>query len=143
MTRAVATTKRCDGYPAPLRRGGAFAGTVLLVLALRAVPAMAQDGARVFDQHCAPCHAATAGAPTMAGPSLHRVIGRRVGGDPAFDYSTALAEAGRRGDVWDAARLEKFLADPEVMYPGLWMGGNGLLDAAARRAVAAFLQAAR
>jgi cytochrome c len=31
------------------------------------------------------------------------------------------------------------LADPEAMFPGLWMGANGLRDAGDRAAVAAFL----
>jgi cytochrome c len=79
----------------------------------------------------------------MAGPNLLGVVGRRVGGDPAFGYSPALEQARRAGEVWDAARLIRFLDDPEEMYPGVWMGGNGLRAEADRRAVAAFLQAAR
>ncbi|MDB5316066.1 MAG: hypothetical protein JWO26_3466 [Rhodospirillales bacterium] len=35
--------------------------------------------------------------------------------------------------------LERFLEDPEEMYPGLWMGGNGLRRAADRAAVVEFL----
>jgi cytochrome c len=35
--------------------------------------------------------------------------------------------------------LERFLEDPEEMYPGLWMGGNGLRRAADRAAVVDFL----
>jgi cytochrome c len=79
----------------------------------------------------------------MAGPNLHGVLGRRVGTAEGFDYSPVLQEAGRAGEAWDAARLERFLADPEEMYPGLWMGGNGLRAAADRRAVVEFLQASR
>ncbi len=115
-------------------RAVAIAGAALL-----AWPAAAQDGRAVFDRSCASCHATERGAPPMAGPNLHGVIGRRVGGDAAFDYSPALEAAGRNGDVWDAARLSRFLADPEEMYPGLWMGSNGLPDAAERDAVAGFL----
>ncbi|MFC7539303.1 c-type cytochrome [Siccirubricoccus deserti] len=47
---------------------------------------------------------------------------------------------GAAGQVWDAPMLERFLADPEEMFPGLWMGGNGLRQAADRAAVARFLR---
>ena len=45
--------------------------------------------------------------------------------------------------TWDAALLERLLADPEEMFPGLWMGGNGLRTAEDRAAVAAVLRTAR
>lgn len=79
----------------------------------------------------------------MAGPNLHGVLGRRVGGASGFDYSPVLEGAGRAGDTWDAARLDRFLADPEEMYPGLWMGGNGVRREAERREVVEFLARAR
>jgi cytochrome c len=115
----------------------------LLAALLMAPPALGQDGRAVFEGHCAACHALAATAPPMAGPNLHGVVGRRVGGDAGFDYSPVLDQAGRRGEAWDAARLERFLADPEAMYPGLWMGGNGLPRAADRAALLGFLQGLR
>jgi cytochrome c len=111
-----------------------FAATLLLSL-----PAPAQDGRAVFEFNCASCHAVTPGAPPMAGPNLHGLIGRRVAGDADFDYSPALAAGRERGDLWDAGRVRDFLEDPEAMYPGLWMGANGLNDEEERRAVARFL----
>jgi cytochrome c len=101
--------------------------------------ALATDGAQVFAQHCASCHAAVPGAPPGAGPNLAGLIGRRIAGDPEFDYSPALLAAREAGQVWDAAMLQRFLADPEAMFPGLWMSANGLRDAGDRAAVAAFL----
>jgi cytochrome c2 len=115
----------------------------LLAALLLATPALAQDGRALFEQRCASCHAIARGAPPMAGPNLAGLGGRRVGGDPGFDYSPALVEAGKAGDAWDGDRLVRFLADPEEMYPGLWMGANGLRSAAERQAVAEFLQASR
>jgi cytochrome c2 len=117
--------------------------SLLLAFLLLAPPAIAQDGRAVFDQRCASCHAAAPDAEEMAGPNLHGVLGRRVGGAPGFDYSPALEAAGRGGDAWEAARLMRFLEDPEEMYPGVWMGANGVPDAAERRAVVEFLQSAR
>lgn len=119
------------------------ASAAVVVLALLVSAAAAQDGRTVFDRHCASCHAVTPGAPPGPGPNLHGVVGRRVAGDAGFDYSPVLQEASRAGDAWDAARLDRFLADPEEMYPGLWMGANGLRVQAERRAVVEWLQAAR
>jgi cytochrome c2 len=128
--------------PSPAGGGGPGRRLRALLLVAGLVPAsgsLAQDGRAVFERSCAACHAIERGASPMAGPNLAGLAGRRVGGDPGFGYSPALEQAGRDGDAWDAARLARFLADPEEMYPGLWMGANGLPDAAERDAVAAFL----
>ena len=116
---------------------------LLAALPLLAPPALAQDGRALFGQRCASCHAVAAGAAPTAGPNLRGVVGRRVGGDPGFDYSPVLERAGRGGDRWDFERLARFLEDPEEMYPGLWMGGNGLRAEAERGAVAQFLEEQR
>lgn len=97
----------------------------------------------MFAARCASCRAATAGAAPGPGPNLAGVVGRRVGGDPAFDYSPVLEGARRAGQVRDTALLELFLADPEEMFPGLWTGSNALRAVEERAAVAAFLRAAR
>lgn len=66
-------------------------------------------------------------------------MGRKVAGDAAFDYSPVLLKARDEGLVWDAARLETFLADPAEMFPKLWMSMRGLDEAADRRALVRFL----
>lgn len=117
---------------------------LLLAALLLAPPALArEDGRALFEQRCASCHAVVAGAAPTAGPNLRGVVGRRVGGDPGFDYSPVLEQAGRNCDTWDFERLVRFLEDPEEMYPGLWMGGNGLRAEAERGAVARFLEGQR
>ena len=60
------------------------------------------------------------------------LIGRPVAGDPAFDYSPALRAARDRGDLWTSDRLDLFLADPEAMYPGQWMGSPPIRSAKQR-----------
>ncbi|MDP3414604.1 cytochrome c family protein [Falsiroseomonas sp.] len=112
---------------------------VLLLLALPGL-ALAQQGQAVFENHCASCHAVERGAPEQAGPNLAGVMGRRIGGDPAFGYSPALEQAGA---AWDRDRLLRFLVDPEEMFPGTWMGANSLPQAAERAAVADYLQSVR
>lgn len=116
-------------------------GNLLALLAvLAAAPAAAQDGAAVFRARCASCHSTEPDAPERPGPNLGGVIGRPVGGDPKFDYSPSLRRARTAGLAWDAARLAEFLDDPEEMFPGLWMGANGLRDAGERAAVVAYLR---
>lgn len=98
--------------------------------------AVAQDGQAAFAARCASCHAAEAAAPPGPGPNLAGLAGRRVAGDPRFDYSPALRSA---EGAWTAERLAEFLEDPEEMFPGLWMGGNGVRDAALRRTIVGYL----
>lgn len=112
----------------------------LLAALLLALPARAADGPALFASRCAACHAAEPGAAPGAGPNLAGVPGRRVGGDPGFDYSPVLRAAREAGDVWDAARLDRYLADPEDEYPGNWMGANALRAAADRAAVIDYLR---
>jgi cytochrome c len=75
----------------------------------------------------------------MAGPNLAGLIGRPIGGDPGFDYSPALKQAAADGRHWDRAKLDTFLADPEEMFPGLWMAMRGPADADDREALVRFL----
>lgn len=125
----------CD--PARAVRSAALLLVLLLPGAAKAV-----EGGQVFAARCAGCHATVPGAPPGAGPNLAGLIGRRLAGDPAFDYSPVLLAAREAGQAWDAGLLQRFLADPEAMFPGLWMGANGLREAADRAAVATFLAGA-
>lgn len=101
--------------------------------------AAAEDtGSRLFEP-CRACHSLDPAARGLPGPNLAGLLGRKVGGDPAFDYSPALQKARDDHLLWDAARLEKFLADPAEMFPGIWMATRGVEDAAERRALVRFL----
>ena len=75
----------------------------------------------------------------MAGPNLSRLVGRKVAGDATFDYSPVLREAREGGRVWTLQALERFLADPEAMFPAMWMSAQGIRDVAARKALARFI----
>lgn len=112
--------------------------SLLLLPMLAAAPAAAEDGASLF----APCRACHSLDPTergLPGPNLAGLVGRKIGGDAAFDYSPALRKARDEGLTWDARRLEAFLADPAEMFPGLWMSMRGIEDAAERQALVRFL----
>jgi cytochrome c len=108
------------------------------LLLLIPVCACAEDGAKLFAP-CRACHSLDATEQGLPGPNLADLIGRKVGGDAAFDYSPALREANADGLRWDAGRLDRFLADPAEMFPGLWMSIRGIEDAAERKALVRFL----
>lgn len=114
---------------------------ILVGSALIAGPALGQDAGRgrLLFEDCRSCHSLDPTEQGLPGPHLKGLSGRRVGSAAGFDYSPALTEAGRQGATWDAARLTAFLADPEAMFPGLWMSPPGRMSEADRRALAAFL----
>jgi cytochrome c len=109
-----------------------------LLLLLLPVCASAEDGAKLFTP-CRACHSLDPTDQGLPGPNLGGLIGRKVGGDEAFDYSPALRKARDDGLRWDAERLDRFLADPAEMFPGLWMSIRGVEDAADRAALVRFL----
>ena len=112
---------------------------VLWLLAIAAAtPAAAEDCSGRLFAICRACHSLDPAERGLPGPNLAGIIGRRIGGDPAFDYSPVLRRARDDGSRWDATRLESFLADPAEMFPGLWMSMRGIEDAAERRALVRF-----
>jgi cytochrome c len=112
---------------------------LLLLAMLPAAPAAAQEnGAHPFAP-CRACHSLDVAERGLPGPNLAGLIGRRIGGDAAFDYSPALRKARDEGLRWDAQRLETFLTDPAEMFPGLWMSMRGIDDASERQSLVRFL----
>ncbi|MCC5793699.1 MAG: hypothetical protein JJT85_03055 [Chromatiales bacterium] len=67
---------------------------------------------------CRFCHTVDPGQRHLAGPNLHAIFGQQAGTVPNFWYSTAMAEAGRQGLVWDDEAMDAFLADPQKFIPG-------------------------
>ena len=103
----------------------------LLLLAVLAPQTPPDPGARAF-QRCAACHSLRPD-PDNPAPHLSGVVGRRAGAVEGFRYSDAMRRAGRRGLVWDAPTLERFLSDPEAVVPGTDMPfqGGGAAERAA------------
>ena len=77
--------------------------------------AQAQEGAALFGQRCAVCHGERGEG--GLGPALAGVWQRQAG-TARFGYSQALREA---GFTWDAAHLDRYLADPAAAVPGTSM----------------------
>lgn len=96
------------------------------------------QGAQVY-RACVSCHSLEPGR-HLSGPSLTGLWGRTAGSIEGFTrYSPGLAEA---DFAWDAATLDAWIADPEVMIPGTYMTFQGIDDAQARADLVAFLELA-
>ena len=76
------------------------------------------DGATLFKQQCGTCHATTLTEAARQGPSLFKVVGRRAGSAEGFHYSAGFAKA---DFVWDEARLDAWITDPQAMIAGTVM----------------------
>jgi cytochrome c len=76
------------------------------------------DGATLFKQQCATCHTTNPSEPVRQGPSMFRIVGRPAGKVDGFHYSAGFAKA---DFVWDDARLDAWLANPQAIIPGAIM----------------------
>ncbi len=115
------------------------AATVAAVLAAANAAAAPQGGAargEAIYARCAACHAIES---NRTGPRHCGLFGRRAGSVPGFDYSEAMK---RSGIVWDAASLDRFLANPLRTVPGTSMTYAGVSDAQERADLIAYLRAA-
>jgi cytochrome c len=94
-----------------------------------------------FKKSCGTCHVAVAEAPPRQGPNLFQIVDRVAGSVAGFKYSAAFV-AGKNGVVWDAATLDRWIADPQSVIPGAIMPYKQA-DEAKRRLIIEFLNSAR
>ncbi|ODU20996.1 MAG: cytochrome C [Sphingomonas sp. SCN 67-18] len=80
------------------------------------LPGDARRGAALYETKCGACHSLDA---NRIGPSHRGVFGRKSGAVPKFAYSPALKKANLS---WNAATLDRWLANPVATVPGTRMG---------------------
>jgi len=85
---------------------------------------------------CSTCHTLPEGGPSMTGPNLHGMFGRKAGTSPGFTYSDALKATGW---TWDAAHVDTWITDPKIAVSGTKMTFVGLKDPKDRADVIAYL----
>jgi cytochrome c oxidase assembly protein subunit 11 len=90
-------------------------------------------GEKLFAQNCAECHVMGRNA---AGPPLGTIYGHVAGKMPGYPYSTALAAS---STIWDAQTLDRWLANPQAMMPGVLMPVH-IDNAVARGDIIAYLK---
>lgn len=67
---------------------------------------------------CRACHSLDRAADPMPGPNLAALAGRRVAGDPQFDYSPVLRQAvGATGATWTAGAVRRLPGRPGSHVP--------------------------
>ncbi|TMJ71108.1 MAG: cytochrome C [Alphaproteobacteria bacterium] len=98
------------------------------------------EGEIQFARKCSVCHTLLPDGRNRAGPTLHKVFGRKIGTLPGYPYSEALR---RLEIVWTPQTLGKlFELGPEIFTPGSKMPLQKMPDAAQRDALIAYLQLA-
>lgn len=122
------------------RASRALALTIaLLGPAAYAAEGDAVRGERVF-QRCYSCHSVDPyETAKLQGPSLFQIVGRPAATVPGFEYSDAMRGKAVAGLTWDAATLDRYIADPEAAVPGTLMSVPPLRDAQERADLIAYL----
>ena len=108
----------------------------LIALSAQAFATGPEDGQLAFNNACRTCHLTREGDNRL-GPNLHRVVGRKAGSLPNYNYYSAMKEA---DFVWDEAKLDRFIASPDEVVPGNNMKPyGGLTSKDDRTKIIAFL----
>ncbi len=118
-------------------------GAAAIVVSLFATQAFAQAGnaargERVFNQQCKTCHSLEEG-PSLTGPTLHGMFGRKAGTAAGFEFSPEMIKS---GIVWDDTTLAEYSRDPKAKVPGTKMVFNGIKQAGQLDDLVAYLKQA-
>jgi cytochrome c len=117
-------------------RRAVIAGLLLTESATAAPAADPAAGQQIFKAQCGICHSVAAGVNGI-GPTLFGVVGRSAGGVPGFNYT---ADHKKLDVTWDAATLDKYLANPHAMVPDTSMIYAGLKNDPERADLIAYLE---
>ena len=95
------------------------------------------SGQQAFNNACRTCHIVREGDNRL-GPNLYKIVGRKAGSLPDYArFSSAMKEA---GFVWDEAKLDRFIANPDEVVPGNSMKPyGGLSSSDDRKKIVAYL----
>jgi cytochrome c len=92
---------------------------------------------QAFNNACRTCHTIKEGD-NRQGPNLYRIIGRKAGSLPDYNYSSAMKGA---DFAWDEEKLAHFIASPDEVVPGNNMKPySGLASADDRTKIIAYLR---
>lgn len=99
----------------------------------------ADNGALIFEEACGQCHQLTPGL-NKKGPQLLNIYGAPAADLADYDYSEGLAASGW---VWDAEKLDPYIADAEKVMSDSKMLADPMPDAGERADVIAYLSTLR
>jgi len=132
---------RLQRSPGPWLRSIVGAGALTLLLS--APPSLAQQPAndeaaqQAFNNSCRTCHSVKDGDNRL-GPNLSKIVGRKAGSLPDYNYSPSMKDA---GFVWDRDKLTRFMVKPDEVVSGNKMQPYGGVSAEDAAKVVAYLQA--
>lgn len=119
----------------------AAAGALTLLLAapssIAQQPASDDAAQQAFNNSCRTCHSVKEGDNRL-GPNLNKIVGRKAGSLPNYNYSSSMKEA---GFVWDQDKLTRFMVKPDEVVSGNKMQPYGGISADEAAKVVAHLQA--
>lgn len=102
-----------------------------------AIPRASGDPKTTYNNHCRTCHAIDPGDNRL-GPTLHGVVGRKAGSVDGYSYSPGFKTTDL---VWTEENLDKFIANPNAVFPGSNMATfAGLSDAEDRKAIIDYMK---
>jgi cytochrome c len=133
--QAAAAAPAAAGAAAPAAAGAAPAGPDFGMLVAKAD---ASKGSTTVHGICAACHTLNKGGPTLVGPNLWDVVGRKQASEPGFAYSDPF-KAKMKG-TWTYDELNTWLTAPMKEVPGTHMAFAGLSSEQQRADVVAYLR---
>lgn len=128
----------------PNARLRALIGAGASALLLSASPSLAQQPAsddaaqQAFNKSCRTCHSVKEDDNRL-GPNLSKIVGRKAGSLPNYNYSPSMKEA---GFSWDQDKLTRFMIKPDKVVSGNKMQPYGGVSAEEASKIVAYLQAA-
>lgn len=99
-------------------------------------PASDDTGQQAFNNSCRTCHSMKEGDNRL-GPNLNKIVGRKAGSLPDYNYSSSMKEA---GFAWDQDKLTRFMVKPDEVVSGHKMQPYGGVSAEEAGKVFAYLQ---
>ncbi|QOG16926.1 c-type cytochrome [Bradyrhizobium sp. SEMIA] len=131
-----------QALPGTWLRGLACAGALGLLLSAPSSraqqPAGGDAAQQAFNNSCRTCHSVKEGDNRL-GPNLNKIVGRKAGSLPDYNYSPSMKDA---GFVWDQDKLTRFMVKPDEVVSGNKMQPYGGVSAEEAAKVVAYLQAA-
>lgn len=133
---------RLQSSPSPRLHTVVGAGALTLLLSapssLAQQPASDDAAHQAFNNSCRTCHSVKEGDNRL-GPNLNKIVGRKAGSLPNYNYSSSMKEA---GFVWDQDKLTRFMIKPDEVVSGNKMQPYGGVSAEEAAKVVAYLQSA-
>ncbi|MEY9478996.1 cytochrome c [Bradyrhizobium ottawaense] len=123
----------------PVAGAGALTLLVSVPSSLAQQPASEAAAQQAFNNSCRTCCHSVKEGDNRLGPNLNKIVGRKAGSLPDYNYSSSMKEA---GFVWDQDKLTRFMVKPDEVVSGNKMQPYGGVSAEDAAKVVAYLQAA-